>query len=252
MSPAARDAAEKLGYTNAKIFHEGIPVWAKANPLSLTPKLLKEAWVDKEQPIVVLDVRKKAKGGVIPGAVAFDGSRKSLDKLYKYRKVKPPIVVYDVDGGKAADAVARAIVKEGHVAMVLAGGAKAWQAAGYALAKGPAAKEIAFVPKPKPGSIPVPEFKAIAAAIPADTVVLDVRNADEVAKGAIAGAVNIPGDQLANRTAELPKDRRIVAHCSTGVRAEMAYHVLKGAGFTRVAYLNAAVDFDGGKPEIGE
>ncbi len=30
---------------------------------------------------------------------------------------------------------------------------------------------------------------------------------------------------------ELPKDKRIVAHCSTGVRAEMAYHKLKEKGY---------------------
>jgi hypothetical protein len=32
----------------------------------------------------------------------------------------------------------------------------------------------------------------------------------------------------------------------------MVYNVLKGAGFTRVAFLNTTVDFDGGKPEIGD
>lgn len=252
MSPAARDAATKLGYTNVKVFHDGLPVWQKTHPNALSPRLLKEAWLDKQQPIVVLDARRRPAGGVIPGAVAFaDTSKKSLDRLYKFRKVKPPIVVYDADGGKEAAKVAGAIVKEGYVAMILTGGAKAWKAAGYELAKGAAAKEIVYVPKPKPGEIPVPEFKAIAAAIPADTVVLDVRNADEVAAGAIPGSVNIPADQVAARAAELPKDKRIVTHCSTGLRAEMVYNVLKGAGFTRVAFVNAAVEFDGGKLDLG-
>ena len=38
----------------------------------------------------------------------------------------------------------------------------------------------------------------------------------------------------------MPKDKRIVAHCSTGVRAEMAYHKLKDKGY-KVAFLNADV-----------
>lgn len=254
MSPAARDAAEKLGYTNAKIYHEGIPVWSKTRALALSPKLLKEAWLDRQQPVVVLDARREAAGGVIPGAAAFpEASKAALDKLYPFRKMKPPIVVYDEDGAGRAPAVAKAIVAAGYPAMVLTGGVKAWQGAGYALAAGAPAGAIAYVPKPKPGELPVSEFKALVAApLPADTVLLDVRNPDEVAGGAFEGSVNIPADQVSNRTADLPKDKRIVAHCSTGLRAEMAYNALKGAGYTRVAFLDATVEFDGGKPEIGE
>jgi len=253
MSPAARDAAEALGYTNAKIYHEGIPVWSKSHALALSPKLLKEAWLDKQQPLILLDARKKATGGAIAGAVAFpEPSKAALDKLYRFRKMKPPIVVYDADGATSAPAVVAAIVAAGHPAMVLTGGIKAWQAAGYALAAGAPASEIAYVPKPKPGELPVSEFKALVSVTPADTVILDVRNADEVAGGAFKDSLNIPADQVANRAAELPRNKRIVTHCSTGLRAEMAYNVLKGAGFANVAFLGTTVDFDGGKPEIGE
>jgi rhodanese-related sulfurtransferase len=38
----------------------------------------------------------------------------------------------------------------------------------------------------------------------------------------------------------LPKARKIVTHCSTGVRAEMAYHKLKEKGYV-VSFLNAKV-----------
>lgn len=252
MSPAAKAATEKLGYTNVKIFHEGIPVWAKKSPLALTPKLLKEAWLDKGQPIIVLDARKAAKG-VIPGAAAMvDGSEKSTNRLYQFRKAKPPVVVYDEDGAKNAQVVAKAIVAAGQPAMVLAGGVAAWKQAGYALADGAPAAEIVFVPKPKPGSIPVDQFKALVAAIPTDTIVLDVRSPDEIASGAFKGALNIPADQVAGRLAELPKEKRIVCHCSTGTRAELTYNVLKGAGYTNVAFLNAPVEWDGGKVEIGD
>jgi rhodanese-related sulfurtransferase len=62
-------------------------------------------------------------------------------------------------------------------------------------------------------------------------LILDVRNADEANAGMIKGAKLIPDEELAARMSELPKDKRIIAHCSTGVRAEMAYHKLKEAGF---------------------
>jgi rhodanese-related sulfurtransferase len=253
MSPAARDAAEKLGYVNAKSYHEGIPVWSKTNAMALSPKLLKEAWLDKQQPIIVLDARTAAAADVLPGAAAFpEASQAALDKLYGFRKMKPPIVVYDEDGKGPASTVAKAIVAAGYPAMVLTGGVAGWKAAGFPVGASAPSATIAFVPKPKPGSVPTDEFKALIVAIPADTIVLDVRAADELGDGVIKGSVQIPADQVATRLAELPKDKRIVCHCSTGTRAEMTYNVLKSAGFTRVAFLNTTVDFDKGMPEIGD
>ncbi len=41
--------------------------------------------------------------------------------------------------------------------------------------------------------------------------------------------------------AEVPKVKRIVTHCLTGIRAEMAYHKLKEAGYN-VSFLNADID----------
>jgi rhodanese-related sulfurtransferase len=59
----------------------------------------------------------------------------------------------------------------------------------------------------------------------------------------IKGAVLIPDEDLATRIGELPKDKRIIAHCSTGIRAEMAYHKLKDAGY-KSGFLNAEIDVD--------
>jgi ArsR family transcriptional regulator len=44
-------------------------------------------------------------------------------------------------------------------------------------------------------------------------VVLDVRPEDEYALGHVAGALNIPMNELKRRLAELPKDQEIVAYC---------------------------------------
>jgi rhodanese-related sulfurtransferase len=72
-------------------------------------------------------------------------------------------------------------------------------------------------------------------------IILDVRNPDEANAGMIKGAVLIPDEELAARIGELPKDKKIVTHCSTGVRAEMAYHKLKAAGYD-AAFVYAVVD----------
>ena len=76
---------------------------------------------------------------------------------------------------------------------------------------------------------------------PPNVLILDVRNADEAQAGMIKGALLIPDEELMARMAELPKDKRIVAHCLTGIRAEMAYHKLKEAGYN-AAFLNNEIE----------
>ena len=76
---------------------------------------------------------------------------------------------------------------------------------------------------------------------PANVLILDVRNPDEANAGMIKGALLIPDEEIAARMAEIPKDKRILTHCLTGIRAEMAYHKLKDAGYD-VAFLNADIE----------
>ncbi len=57
-----------------------------------------------------------------------------------------------------------------------------------------------------------------ADALPEGAVLLDVREAAEVAQGMMKGAVHIPLHQLRARAFELPKDRLIVAYCHQGLR----------------------------------
>jgi 3-mercaptopyruvate sulfurtransferase SseA len=52
--------------------------------------------------------------------------------------------------------------------LVLDGGLIGWQAAGYAIDSGvPTATQIAYAPKPRPGSIPADEFRKLVASTPA-------------------------------------------------------------------------------------
>ncbi len=85
------------------------------------------------------------------------------------------------------------------------------------------------------------EFTLLAKNTPPNVLILDVRNADEAQAGMIKGALLIPDEELMARMAEVPKDKRIVAHCLTGIRAEMAYHKLKEAGYN-AAFLNNEIE----------
>ena len=57
----------------------------------------------------------------------------------------------------------------------------------------------------------------------------------------IKGAMLVPDEEILARIAEIPAGKRIITHCATGVRAEMAYHKLKEKGY-KVSFLNAEID----------
>lgn len=223
-----------------------MPEWNKRNFSIVNSQALKEAWLDKELSFILLDVRttaKEAKKGFIKGAVNipekdFDKALKSFPK----KEMKPPIVVYDAKGDGSAEKVATKLVKAGYPGpRVLIGGIDAWQTAKYAVETGQPAKKVVYVPKPKAGSIPVTEFAAFAKGIPANVQIIDVRNKEEIEEtGMIKGALNIPAGDIADRLAEIPKDKELVLYCSTGARSEMAYNVLKEKGY-KVRFLDATI-----------
>lgn len=250
MSPGSATKAKALGYTNLKVYKDGMPAWSEKHFGVLSAQFLKEAWIDKDIPHVLLDVRAagKAAKGFIKGAVAFPaGKAVKLIKVLPAKDKKPPIVIYDAKDGKQAEKVAAELLKAGYgKVMVLAGGFDAWQAAKYEVSAGKLTAKASYVPKPRPGEISIDEFKKYAASLPANVVILDVRNAEEVKSGMIPSAKNISAEEIKEKAGEIPKDKLIVTQCSTGVRAEMAYHALKDLGYTNVKFLNAKIDFEKG------
>ena len=72
---------------------------------------------------------------------------------------------------------------------------------------------------------------------PEHLFLLDVRTPQEYAEGHIAGAVNVPYDQLATRLAEVPKDKDVVIYCRSGRRSALAADVLAASGYTRLSHL---------------
>lgn len=68
--------------------------------------------------------------------------------------------------------------------------------------------------------------------------ILDVRRTDEVAKGAIPGALHIPLDDLRDRAAELDPNLRYVVYCRSGLRSYVACRMLGGLGFEQVYNLS--------------
>ncbi len=237
MSPGSLAKARKLGYTNAKVFIDGMPAWSKKGYGVLSPASMKAAYVDSAMPLIILDARPAATAtkGFVKGAVAAEPSKMAeLLKSFPVAKLKPPVVVVDETGGDSAKTVAQELVKAGYVGVnILSGGFQAWQAAALPVEIGTLATQAVYVPKPRPGSISPAEFTKLAELPPAGrgVVVLDVRNPEETKNGIIKGALVIPEPQILSRLAELPKTAKLICHCSTGMRAELVYHQLKEQGY---------------------
>ena len=75
------------------------------------------------------------------------------------------------------------------------------------------------------------------------TLVLDVRDPAEFAKGHLRDAKNIPLADLQARIGELDKakGKSVVVVCQTGARADKAIKVLQGAGFDDVVGLDGGL-----------
>lgn len=209
-----------------------------------TPQYLKET-MDKGIPAVLIDVRpsEESEKAHIDGAVSIPSQKISVSKNVFPADKSAPMILYAADTRSAENAFT--IVRGwgyGNTS-VLEGGIESWKSLGYPVASGKLTSTIVYVPKLSPGEISVEEFKKIVETLPADKLVLDVRDEDETMQGMLKGAINIPTQQIPNRLGELPKDKEIIAYCVNGVRAEMIYYLLKDAGYN-VRFLNASLDID--------
>ena len=64
-----------------------------------------------------------------------------------------------------------------------------------------------------------------------DYILLDVRTEEEFINGHVAGAVNIPLDDLRGRLSSLDRNKPIVAYCQVGLRGYVADRILSQNGF---------------------
>ncbi len=81
------------------------------------------------------------------------------------------------------------------------------------------------------------DYQAQFSADMSSHLLIDVRTPEEFATGHIAGAVNIPVDDLAGRLAEVPMNQQIVVYCRSGNRSAQAAQILAEAGYSGISDL---------------
>jgi rhodanese-related sulfurtransferase len=82
-----------------------------------------------------------------------------------------------------------------------------------------------------------PQELELRLAQPEPPLLLDVRTPEEFRAGHIPGAINVPHEQVAGRTAELTAPNGVAVYCMKGPRARVAEQALLASGATGVVQL---------------
>jgi len=236
LSPKAAGMAKQWGYTNVRVYVQGEPGWIKAGYVTFsTPGYIQSS------NIVLIDLRpsEAVNREHIPGAVGIP-SEKLLSYKDKFPRIKSAHIIFYSDNRNEIEQAVKTVSTWDYVKVTgFHGGLDAWKAAGFKTATGPAVSEIKYVRKLTPGEISIADFTK---SLDADTIIIDVRTPEEYLHGHFQRAMNIPVDELPSRLSELSKDSLIITHCRTGVRAEMAYNILKEKDYN-VRFLKARPEF---------
>ncbi len=78
-------------------------------------------------------------------------------------------------------------------------------------------------------------------AIAGGAQVVDVRTPSEYQLGRIAGAINVPLDQLEAQASSWDRNATYVVYCATGARSATAVEIMKRMGFTSIRHLAAGI-----------
>ena len=223
MSTTNAGLAKKLGYTNVRAFLAGEPAWSEEG----YPVYASKGFVEKGN-IVLIDLRKgdAPVKGRIPRSVQihYEQLEERMDDIPR----NAPVVLYSDDMEEAQDAYEDMKDEGFNTVALIKGNYQGWVNSGGAIETGPIiSNEIKWVRILGKGEVSVDEFrKAVKGELP-DTFVIDARTPEEIKElGIFTNTVNIPLDEIPKRMNEIPKDKRIFIHCSTGARADLAYREL--------------------------
>ena len=228
MSTKNAGLAKKLGYTNIRVYLDGEPAWAKSGlPTFATYDFITNGNV------VLVDIRARDKvvAGRIPRAVSIPYF-KLEDRLDDIPR-NAPVILYSDDLEEVTTAINDMREDGFNFVSAVKGNFQGWVESGGKLEKGPIlSTEINWPRTLGKGEVSVADFKKATEGQIPNTMVIDARTKEEVAElGIFKNTVNIPLDEITKRMGELPKDKQIFIHCSTGARADMAYQQLVKNGY---------------------
>jgi rhodanese-related sulfurtransferase len=228
LSHKSATKAEGLGYKNIQVYANGYPHWKKQGNVGAVSLEYIQKIVGSESKVVLIDSRPKKRKydkGHIPGAISIPDTQ--FDKLAnKLPAEKSTPLIFYCGGVKCKLSVksAKKALAAGYTNVrYFPTGFPSWKKAGGEIAKGDAQKKVAIKSGGEDGTISIDSFLQIVEQDPDSVHIIDVRDADEFAKGHLKIAKNIPMDDLGGQVDSLPADKPLVFICSAGARSGEAY-----------------------------
>ena len=259
LSHSAAFKAEKLGYTNIKVYQGGVPDWeAQGGILSVSTDHVNKLLADKAD-VMLIDARpeRTVEKGTIPGSINIPETKfdKMVDQL-PADKTKPLIFFC---GGLACDLSEKSAHKakalgyknvrtyaEGYPAWAaankpdtpVAAAGQAMQTATSAMTTVSGAASMFVVETAKDKEvISTPFFERVVKEDPSRLTIIDVRKLEQCQAATWPGAQCIPLAELEGKLASLPKDKPIVFTCGTGAQASMAHDLFTEKKVPGEAYI---------------
>ena len=249
--------AEKLGYSNIKVYADGMPDWkARGGPVSVSNAFVKKQ-IDDKASYTLIDARPKrvADKGMIPTAINISDTDfdKNVDKL---PADKASLLIYYCGGWECtlSEKSATKAKALGYTnVLTYPPGYPEWEkvhgaapVAASSAAAGATAAGASLMPGKEKGAVTVTSFEKVWKENPSSIMVVDVRDAKEFAAGTMKGAVNLPINDLEKKVNTLPKNRPVVFVCGTGARSGEAYDMVKLlAGDVQAYFIDAEIKFGG-------
>ena len=250
--------AEKLGFTNIKVYAAGMPEWKeKSGLVSVSAAHIKKL-IDEKAAYALIDARPKrvADKGMIPTSINISDTEfdKQIDKLPADKATQ---LIYYCGGlecvlsDKSADKARKlgytnvVTYPEGYPEWEILHGAAPVAAASASGGAGQPAS-AALVPGKEKGTVTAESFEKVWKENPGSILLVDVRDAKEFAAGTIKGAISLPINDLEKKVGTLPADKPVVFICGTGARSGEAYDTVKLLRDEVKAYfLDVTIKFNG-------
>lgn len=231
--------AEKLGYTQVRVFAEGFPGWvADGNLQAVSPAHIKKL-LDEKASFTLIDARPKERKydlGHIPGAISLPDSQFDSLAPRLLPGDKAAALYFYCDGVNCvlSNNSALKAIKLGYSNVkVVPEGYPGWE---KAFGAGPTATGASAQTPPKappieagkePGSISVASFERIYKQAPDSVHLVDVRDPAEFSNGSFKGALNLPVSTLEKNLDKLPQGKPIIFFCGAGARSGEAHDMVK-------------------------
>lgn len=230
--------AEKLGYTNIRVYEAGFPDWIKNGNLHAVSIAHIKKLIDEKSPMTLVDSRPAARKydlGHIPGAINIPDLQ--FDKLATERLPadKAAALFFYCEGltCKLSNDSALKAMKLGYTNVkVVPEGYPAWEKAygagpTAASAATPTVKAPVIEAGKESGTISVASFERIYKEAPTTVHLIDVREPQEFASGTFKGSINMPINSLEKNLDKLPTDKPIIFFCGAGGRSGEAHDMVK-------------------------